>query len=59
MLASLDDRDDALTQLRQDYAAAGFGNPNHLRDIGLWAARFGDAPLAFIAMRASLDEQPG
>jgi len=59
MLASLDDRDNALTQIRQAYAAAGFGNPNHLRDIGLWAAHFGDAPFAFSAMRASIDEQPG
>jgi TolB-like protein/DNA-binding winged helix-turn-helix (wHTH) protein len=58
MLASLDDRDNALAQVRQAYAAAGFGDPNHLRDIGLWAAHFGDAPLAFSAMRAAVDEQP-
>jgi adenylate cyclase len=57
MLANLHDRDNALAQIRQAHAAAGFGNPNHLRDIGLWAAHFGDAPLAFRAMHASIDEQ--
>jgi len=57
MLASLDDRDHALAQIHQAYAAAAAGNPNHLRDIGLWAAHFGDARLAFRAMRASIDEQ--
>ncbi len=59
MLASLDDPAAALTQLHREHEGVGTGNPNRRRDIGLWAGHFGDAVLAFEAMRAAIDEQGG
>ena len=59
MLASLDASEDALAELRRAYGASGPGNPNHRRDIGVWAGHFGDPDLAFEAMRAAIDEQGG
>ena len=57
MLASLDTPEQALAVLREAHAAGG--NPVHRRDIGLWAAHFGDPELAFDALRAAIDEQGG
>ena len=57
MLANLDDPNDALVQIRNAYEAAGAGDPNRLRNIGLWAGHFGDSALALAAMRAAIDEQ--
>jgi TolB-like protein/DNA-binding winged helix-turn-helix (wHTH) protein len=59
MLASLDDPAGALAHLHREHEATGTGNPNRRRDIGLWAGHFGDAALAFEAMRAAIDEQGG
>ena len=59
MLASLDAPEEALAQLRRDYAATAAGNPNRRRDISLWAGHFGDPALALEAMRAAIDEQGG
>ena len=59
MLASLDDPDNALAQIREAYAVAGAVDPNQLSNIGIWAAHFGDVILAFDAMRAAIDEQGG
>jgi hypothetical protein len=50
---------DALALLRREYAASVPGNPSLRRDIGVWAAHFGDSDLALDAMRAAIDEQGG
>ncbi len=51
MLASLDARDLALAHLRGALATHDPDIPNGYIDIGLWAGHFGDAALAFQAMR--------
>src|SRR6185503_2822855 len=56
MLASLDDPNDALVQIRHAYEASA-SDSNRLRNIGLWAGHFGDSALALAAMRAAIDEQ--
>lgn len=59
MLASLDNREQALDQLRREHAATGAGNSNRLREIGLWAGVLGDPVLALDAMRTAIGEQGG
>jgi adenylate cyclase len=59
MLASVDRPELALEEVRRAYAASDMGNPNHRRDIVLWAGHFGDAALALKALRAAVDEQGG
>jgi TolB-like protein/DNA-binding winged helix-turn-helix (wHTH) protein len=56
MLESLDDPQLALAELQHAYAASTYGNTNRRRDIALWAGHFGDARLAFDALRAAVDE---
>jgi tetratricopeptide (TPR) repeat protein len=58
MVRTLDmPREQALAALRREYEASAAGNPNHRRDIGLWAGHFGDPAFALEAMRAAIDEQ--
>lgn len=59
MLASLDHSTDAIDRLHRAYAASARGNPNHRLYLGIWAGHFGDATLAFEALRAAIDEQGG
>jgi TolB-like protein len=56
MLANLDDPEQALTELHHAYAGSMPGNTNRRRDIALWAGHFGDAQLAFAALRSAVDE---
>jgi hypothetical protein len=57
MLANLDSPERALAVLREQHAAGG--TPVRRRDIGVWAAHFGDPALAFEALRAAIDAQGG
>jgi TolB-like protein/DNA-binding winged helix-turn-helix (wHTH) protein len=59
MIATLDDPQAALRELRDLYAATVPGNPVNRRNVGLWAGYFGDAVLALDAMRSAVAEQPG
>lgn len=57
MLASLDMPERALATLRREYAATRAGNSARRRDMGIWAAHFGDPQLALEALRAAIAEQ--
>jgi tetratricopeptide (TPR) repeat protein len=59
MLARLDAPDDALALLRDALAGSAAGDPIRRRDIGLWAAHFGDEQMALEALRSAIDEQAG
>ena len=59
MLANLEKPAQALERLQREHAAAGAGNPNRYRDIGLWAGFFGDPELALAAMSDAINEQGG
>ena len=58
MLTRLGAPAEALAELRREFADNP-GNPNHRRDIALWAGHFGDAQLALAAMRTVVDAQSG
>jgi TolB-like protein/DNA-binding winged helix-turn-helix (wHTH) protein/Tfp pilus assembly protein PilF len=59
MLARLDVPEEALAELYRAFELSGSDNPNRYYDIGLWAGHFGDAELAFEAMRAAADAGGG
>ena len=56
-MLALDSSEKALAELHRAYEVSAAGNPNHRRDIALWAGHFGDPVLALRAMRAVVDEQ--
>ena len=58
-MLAIDAPEKALEELHRAYQVSAAGNPNHRRDIGLWAGHFGDPVLALRAMRAAIDEQGG
>jgi hypothetical protein len=51
-------RAEAVAELRRAFETSADGNPNHRRDIALWAGHFGDPQLALAAMRKIVDAQP-
>jgi Tfp pilus assembly protein PilF len=48
---------EALAELRRASDASTDGNPNHRRDIALWAGHFGDPQLALTTMREVVNAQ--
>jgi TolB-like protein/DNA-binding winged helix-turn-helix (wHTH) protein/Flp pilus assembly protein TadD len=59
MLASLAAPNEALVELRREYAATVAGNPRLRSNIAIWAGHFGEPALALEAMRAAIGEQGG
>ncbi len=51
-------RAEALATLGRAFETSADGNPNHRRDIALWAGHFGDPQLALTAMREVVNAQP-